>query len=106
MDKYLLLIGLQLTQTAALGVIDGSLWRLLREGRLPALDAATLGNLLEMLASGTWTGRLADFGETAVALAQGLSGLPIALIGAQWVVVIGCVCLERRMLRRRLARFG
>lgn len=110
MDKYLLLIGLQLTQTAALGAIDGSLWQLLRDGawlrHLAELDAATLGSVLETVASGTWIGRIAGIGETAVVLAQGLSGLPLALIVAQWLVVIGFLCLERRVLRRRLAQIG
>ena len=110
MDKYLILIGFQLTQTAVLGVIDGSAWRLLSGGRwqeaLAGLDADAPLLLLQALLSGTWIGKLAELGDLAVALATGARGLPLLLVLLQWAAVLLLVAAERRVLARRLERIG
>lgn len=110
MDKYLILIGFQLTQTAVFGAIDGSAGRLLTvDGWRQALagidtDAPLL--LLQTLLSGTWIGKLAELGDLAVALAKGAQGLPLLLVLLQWAAVLLLVAAERRVLARRLERIG
>jgi hypothetical protein len=111
MDKYLLLLGFQLTQVVALGAVDGSMWRLFAtsgwHGLLAgATDPANLGVLFQALISGTWIGRLADIGEFATLLVRGAGQLPLALIALQWAVLLGLLHAERWLLRRRLQRIA
>ena len=104
MDKYLLLLGFQFTQTVVLGVLDPALWRALAsgEGLAARLDVDTIGILFQTLLSGLWIGRVAEFG-TLLAGAVGKTGaLPIALLALQWVVLLGFLFAERRYLARRL----
>jgi hypothetical protein len=105
MDKYLLLFGFQFTQTVVLGVLDPALWRALAsgEGLAARLDVDTIGILFQTLLSGMWIGRVAEFG-TLLADSVGKTGaLPIVLLAAQWVVLLGFLYAERRFLARRLA---
>jgi hypothetical protein len=111
MDKYLLLLGFQLTQAVALGAVDGSMFRLFAasgwHGVLAgATDPANFGVLFEALVSGTWIGRLADIGEFATLLVRGVGHLPLALIALQWGVLLGLLYAERQLLQRRLQRIA
>ncbi|MBK6287803.1 MAG: hypothetical protein IPF49_09285 [Gammaproteobacteria bacterium] len=105
MEKYLLLLGFQLTQTAFLGAIDGSAWRALAErgiaGALRDLDPDAFRLLFQTLISGTWIGRIADLGDMALAMARGAEGLPLALIALQWVAVVLWLAAERMVFERR-----
>jgi hypothetical protein len=108
MDKLLLLLGFQLSQTAFIGLIDGSMWRLIKAG-MPTdvvlrFDADTLLMGLQLLLSGTWIGRLSDLGDITVALVQGLETLPLALIALQWLAVLLWFMAGRLVLQRRLRR--
>lgn len=106
MDKYLILLGLQLTQSAVFLAVDGSAWRaLVREdlGQLASgLDLNALVMLFETLIGGTWVGKIAELGQTAVALVHGVEGVPLWIIGAQWLTLAGWFALERHVLQRRL----
>jgi len=108
MDKYLLLFGFQLTQTLVLGAANPALWEALSAGRwqpgLDGWDLEALGALVQTLLSGTWVGRVAEFGSLLGNLASGVGALPLALLAAQWVAVVGLLVLERRVLARRLSR--
>lgn len=109
MDKYLLLLGFQLTQVVALGALDGSVWRTVA-GRswqdllAGVLDPANLGVLLQVMLSGTWIGRLGEIGEFGALLVHGAGRLPLALILLQWLVLLGLLRAERVILHRRLRR--
>ncbi|MBK6582789.1 MAG: hypothetical protein KA739_06295 [Pseudomonadales bacterium] len=109
-EKYLLLLGFQLTQTAFLGAIDGSAWRALAErgiaGALRDLDPDAFRLLFQTLISGTWIGRIADLGDMALAMARGAEGLPLALIALQWVAVVLWLAAERMVFERRLRRIA
>ena len=107
MDKYLLFFAFQLTQGVVLGALDPRLWRAAAAGNwqqtLGQLDAEAFGLVLQTLLSGTWVGRLADTCRL-LADAVGSSALPMTLMLLQWVVLIGFMLFERRVLARRLAR--
>ena len=107
MDKYLLLFGFQLTQTLTLGALNPSVWRALEEGTwldsARGLDGEALGLVAQTLLSGTWVGRLSEIGELVGRAANGVGSLPLALLLAQWVVLVGFLMMERRVLARRLA---
>jgi hypothetical protein len=105
MDKYLLLIGFQFTQTVVLGVLDPALWRALAsgEGLAARLDADALGLLFQTLLSGSWLGRVADFGALLASSVDRTGALPLVLLTAQWVALIAFLVVERRFLARRLA---
>ena len=108
MDKYLLLLGFQLTQTVVIGAIDPTLWKALASGSwrpdAGSIDLEALGALAQAALSGTWIGRVTEFGTLLGGLLDGAHGLPVALIALQWAAVIGLLVVERRVLARRLAR--
>src|SRR5262245_5036410 len=108
MDKYFLLLGFQVAQTLVVGAIDPGLWNALSNGSWHldpgTLDLEALGALGQTVLSGTWVGRVAEFGTLAGGLFSGARGLPVALIALQWSAVVALLVLERRVLARRLAR--
>lgn len=108
MDKYLLLLGFQLTQTAVIGATDPALWAALGSGTWHwdpgSIDLEALGALAQAALSGTWLGRVTEFGNLLGGLLSGAHGVPLGLIVLQWAAVIGLLVVERRVLARRLAR--
>jgi hypothetical protein len=108
MDKYLLLIGFQLTQTAVIGATSPAVWDALQSGswKLDAgrLDLQAFGVLAQAALSGTWLGRVTEFGNLLGGLLTGAHGLPLALLLVQWGAVIALLIVERRVLARRLSR--